>query len=125
MSFSLLGDRQWSATGDRYLLSLFRDLVFHSSSASSSSSAAVVPVVDLGFVVEQLSRLDVASSEKALLQSRDGESLLIVRYHDLHRALQQAMMDIVQAQHHTQQQQQQQQSLYDDSTQLQHHTHDQ
>ena len=84
----------------------------------------MVPVVDLAFVVEQLSRLDVASSEKALLQSRDGESLLIVRYTDLHRALQQAMMDLAQAQTHTQQQQQQQYA-YDDTTQQPHHQHEQ
>jgi PAB-dependent poly(A)-specific ribonuclease subunit 3 len=90
---SLLGDRQWSSSGDRYLVSLFRDLLFH-----STVGPTLLPVVDLAFVVDQLNRVDVASSEKALLHSRDGDSLLIVRYSDLHRAVQQAMADLTQAQ---------------------------
>ena len=57
-----------------------------------------VPVVDLSFVVDQLNRLDVASNEKALLQSRDGDTLLIARYADIHRAVQQSMAELVQAQ---------------------------
>ena len=57
-----------------------------------------VPVVDLAFVVDQLNRLDVGSSEKALLQSRDGETLLIARYADIHRAVQQSMAELVLAQ---------------------------
>ena len=91
---SLLGDRQWSATGDRYLVSLFRDLLFH-----SSSDASLLPNVDLAFVVEQLNRLDVGSREKALLHGRDGDALLIVRYADLQRAVHAAMLELMQAAH--------------------------
>ena len=87
---SLLGDRQWASTGDRYLLSLFRDCVFHSEADGR-------PLADLSFVVDQLNRMDVASSEKALLGSRDGEALLIVRYADLKQAMQQAMHELIQA----------------------------
>ena len=101
---SLLGDRQWSSTGDRYLLSLFRDCVFHSESADGR------PLADLSFVVDQLNRLDVASSEKTLLSSRDGEAMLVVRYADMKQAVQQAMHELLIAgQTHAQQQQQQQQ----------------
>ena len=97
---SLLGDRQWCSTGDRYLLSLFRDCVFHSESADGR------PVADLSFVVDQLNRLDVASSDKALLSSRDGEAMLIVRYADLKQAVQAAMHELLVAGHgHAQQQQ--------------------
>ena len=95
---SLLGDRQWCSTGDRYLLSLFRDCVFHSESADGR------PLADLSFVVDQLNRLDVASSEKAMLSSRDGEAMLIVRYADLKQAVQQAMHELLMAGQAVQQQ---------------------
>lgn len=45
--------------------------------------------------MDQLNRLDVASSEKALLSSRDGEAMLIVRYADLKQAMQQAMHELL------------------------------
>ena len=66
-------DPSWSETGDRYLLKLFRDYVFHQVYEDGS------PVVDFAHVVECLNKLDVGVSEKIALMSRDEQSMLIVR----------------------------------------------
>ncbi|KAI0567635.1 PAN2-PAN3 deadenylation complex subunit PAN3 [Gracilaria domingensis] len=79
---------QWSETGDRYLLKLFRDYVFHRVDANGK------PVLDMAHVVECLSRLDVGSPEQVLLSSRDGASLLIATYEDLRRCLLQSVDEL-------------------------------
>lgn len=81
-------DPQWSETGDRYLLKLFRDYVFHRVDANGN------PVLDMAHVVECLSRLDVGSPEQVLLSSRDGSSLLIATYEDLRRCLFQSVDEL-------------------------------
>merc|ERR1711991_1200889 len=58
-------DASWSETGDRYLLKLFRDYVFHQTYDDGA------PVVDLGHVVDTLNRLDVGVPDKVPLVSRD------------------------------------------------------
>jgi PAB-dependent poly(A)-specific ribonuclease subunit 3 len=100
-----MGDAQWSNTGDRYLVSLFRDRVFHAAQAAapppSSSAAALAaqpPFIDLAFVLDELNRCDVGSAEKLMLQSRDGDALLIVRYADIARSITQAMHELQAAQ---------------------------
>lgn len=79
---------QWSETGDRYLLKLFRDYVFHRVDDSGN------PVLDMAHVVECLSRLDIGSPEQVLLSSRDGSSLLVATYEDLRRCLLQAIDEL-------------------------------
>lgn len=79
---------QWSETGDRYLLKLFRDYVFHRVDENGS------PALDMAHVVECLSRLDVGSPEQILLSSRDGSSLLVATYEDLRRCLLQSVDDL-------------------------------
>lgn len=81
-------DPQWSETGDRYLLKLFRDYVFHRVDAHGHA------IVDMAHVVECLSRLDVGSPEQVLLSSRDGASLLIATYEDIRRCLLQAVNEL-------------------------------
>ena len=44
-------DRRWSETGDRYLLKLFRDYVFHQVDEQGK------PLVDLGHVLEALNKV--------------------------------------------------------------------
>ena len=46
-----LQDTQWSETGDRYLLKLFRDFVFH------QTDEAGAPLTDWGHVVEALNKV--------------------------------------------------------------------
>ena len=66
-------DPSWAETGDRYLLKLFRDHVFHQVYEDST------PVIDFAHVVESLNKLDAGVNEKVVLMSRDEQSLLIVR----------------------------------------------
>merc|ERR1711991_1094290 len=62
-------DASWSETGDRYLLKLFRDYVFHQIYEDGS------PVVNLGHVVDSLNRLDAGVPEKVPLVSRDQKTV--------------------------------------------------
>jgi PAB-dependent poly(A)-specific ribonuclease subunit 3 len=78
------GDERWAETGDRYLLKLFRDFVFHQVDARGA------PVVDWGAAVEALNKADAGVAEKVLLLSRDGASMLVVSYEDVRRCVQTA-----------------------------------
>lgn len=89
---------RWSETGDRYLLSLFRDLVFHSSTASLSASGGAAPNLDWGHVLWQLNCLDAGSGEKLALSDREGDSLLIVKYADLKRAVEDSYEELLRMQ---------------------------
>jgi PAB-dependent poly(A)-specific ribonuclease subunit 3 len=71
------GDPQWSETGDRYLLKLFRDHLFHQVLPSGA------PWVDLAHIVQSLNKLDAGVAENIMLHSRDEQSVLIVSYADL------------------------------------------
>jgi PAB-dependent poly(A)-specific ribonuclease subunit 3 len=51
-------DSQWSETGDRYMLKLFRDYVFHQVTADGK------PWLDLAHVVSCLNKLDVGAPDK-------------------------------------------------------------
>jgi len=51
--YHLNQDSQWSETGDRYLLKLFRDFVFHQTKEDGS------PLSDWGHVVEALNKVGV------------------------------------------------------------------
>lgn len=86
-------DGPWSDTGERYLLSLYRDLVFHSVHGGG------VPNLDWGHVVHQLNLLDAGSPEKTMLSSRNGDALMLVRYADLRNAVEHAYQDLLRQQH--------------------------
>ena len=45
------GDASWSETGDRYLLKLFRNFVFHQIDAKG------MPVFDMGHILESLNKV--------------------------------------------------------------------
>lgn len=51
-------DETWSETGDRYMLKLFRDYVFHQVTEDSR------PWLDMAHVVQCLNKLDTGVSEK-------------------------------------------------------------
>eukprot|EP00112_Aurelia_sp_Birch-Aquarium-sp1_P006214 Seg1690.2 transcript_id=Seg1690.2/GoldUCD/mRNA.D3Y31 product="PAN2-PAN3 deadenylation complex subunit pan3" protein_id=Seg1690.2/GoldUCD/D3Y31 len=85
-------DPEWSETGDRYLLKLFRDYVFHQVTDTGT------PWVDLAHIVSCLNKLDAGSTDRICLTSRDDQSVLVVSYHDLKACLETAFNDLVQAQ---------------------------
>lgn len=74
-------DRQWSETGERFFLKIFRDYVFHQVDAQGE------PAVDLGHVLTCLNKLDAGTEEKITLVSRDEQSCFIVSYKEIKKAL--------------------------------------
>lgn len=74
-------DPQWAENGERYVLKLFRDYVFHQIDAQN------IPVVDLGHVLTCLNKLDAGTEEKVTLVSRDEQSCFIVSYKELKKAV--------------------------------------
>ncbi|TPX34253.1 hypothetical protein SmJEL517_g03044 [Synchytrium microbalum] len=84
-------DPRWSETGDRYLLKLFRDYVFHQVDDNGR------PLLDIGHVITCLNKLDVGIDEKVMLMSRDQQTILIVSYKELKQCLSGAMADLMKA----------------------------
>ncbi|KAG6547571.1 hypothetical protein Mapa_011020 [Marchantia paleacea] len=79
----------WSETGDRYLLKLFRDFVFHQTTEDGN------PLIDWGHVIDSLNKLDAGVPEKMILLSRDERSMLFASYGDLKRCLEGAYQELV------------------------------
>ncbi|KAK9442388.1 PAB-dependent poly(A)-specific ribonuclease subunit PAN3 [Metarhizium brunneum] len=77
----LEGDRAWSENGERYMLKLFRDYVFHQVDASGN------PVLDMGHMLRCLNRLDAGTDERICLTSRDEQTSFIVSYKELKKQL--------------------------------------
>ncbi|VDM57166.1 unnamed protein product [Angiostrongylus costaricensis] len=72
-------DPSWSETGDRFLIKLFRDYVFHQVTESGK------PWMDMAHIVQCLNKLDAGVNEKVQLVSRDGYNFIVVSYGDLRR----------------------------------------
>ncbi|VDO37296.1 unnamed protein product [Onchocerca flexuosa] len=81
-------DMSWSETGDRYLLKLFRDYLFHQITETGK------PWIDMAHIVTSLNKLDAGVNEKIQLVSRDGENVLVVSYTDLRRCLENAFTEL-------------------------------
>ncbi|KAJ1673385.1 PAB-dependent poly(A)-specific ribonuclease subunit 3, partial [Spiromyces aspiralis] len=84
-------DTKWSETGDRYLIKLFRDYVFHQVNERGA------PVLDAAHVITNLNKLDAGSLERVMLTSRDEHSCLIVTYRDIKRCVENAYTELVTA----------------------------
>lgn len=82
---------QWSETGDRYYLKLFRDYVFHQVDGQGR------PVTDLSHVIGCLNKLDAGSEEKVVLTSRDEQSVLVVSFREVRRGLEGAWQELIKA----------------------------
>jgi PAB-dependent poly(A)-specific ribonuclease subunit 3 len=82
------GDRNWSENGDRYMLKLFRDYVFHQVDANGNA------VVDMGHIIRCLNKLDAGIDEKVLLTSRDEQTTFMVTYKDLKKQVASAFGDL-------------------------------
>mmetsp|Transcript_13496 Transcript_13496/g.24170 ORF Transcript_13496/g.24170 Transcript_13496/m.24170 type:complete len:582 (+) Transcript_13496:251-1996(+) len=79
----------WAETGDRYILKLFRDYVFHQTDDAGK------PWLDMGHILTSLNKLDVSSPEKILLSSRDGRSILVVTFADVRKCLDDAFVELL------------------------------
>ena len=79
---------KWGETGDRYVLRLFRDYVFHQCLEDGA------PVLDAGHVISALNKLDGQSDERMALSSRRSNDLLVVSYADVQRCLEDSFRDL-------------------------------
>ncbi|XP_059055116.1 PAN2-PAN3 deadenylation complex subunit PAN3 [Achroia grisella] len=84
-------DASWSETGDRYMLKLFRDYLFHAVTEEGR------PWVDQAHVAYCLNQLDGGSLNRVELMSRDEQSVLVVSYAELKHCLEQAFDEVMQA----------------------------
>jgi PAB-dependent poly(A)-specific ribonuclease subunit 3 len=84
-------DRAWSDCGERYMLKLFRDYLFHQVDGNGN------PVLDMGHVLRTLNRLDVGTDENIRLTSRDEQTSIIVSFKDLKKQLLAAFGDVYKA----------------------------
>jgi len=76
--------QRWSETGDRYIIKLFRDYVFHQVDENLD------PVVNLTHVLTCLNKLDAGSDERMMLIARDEQSCLVVSYKDVKACIESA-----------------------------------
>jgi PAB-dependent poly(A)-specific ribonuclease subunit 3 len=70
-------DPRWSETGDRYIIKLFRDYVFHQVDEHGH------PLLDLTHVLVCLNKLDAGTDERVMLVARDEQSCLVVSYKEI------------------------------------------
>ncbi|TEB33699.1 hypothetical protein FA13DRAFT_1626754 [Coprinellus micaceus] len=82
---------RWSETGDRYIIKLFRDYVFHQVDEHGN------PVLDMSHVLECLNKLDAGTDEKLMLVARDEQSCLVVSYKDVKMCMEGAFSDLAKA----------------------------
>ena len=80
---------QWSEQGNRYILKLFRDYVFHQVDAQGH------PVMDLAHVLTCLNKLDVGIEEKVTLTARDENTVVIASYREVRTAVEAAWGDLM------------------------------
>lgn len=85
-------DPRWSETGDRYIIKLFRDHVFHQVDERGR------PVVSLSHVLSCLNKLDAGTDERIMLVSRDEQSVLVVSYKDVKACIASAFTELSQSQ---------------------------
>ncbi|KAF7300252.1 PAN2-PAN3 deadenylation complex subunit PAN3 [Mycena kentingensis (nom. inval.)] len=81
-------DDRWSETGDRYIIKLFRDYVFHQIDETGN------PNVNIGHVLACLNKLDAGTEEKLLLTSRNEQSCLVVNYKQVKACIQSAFEEL-------------------------------
>ncbi|XP_064482254.1 PAN2-PAN3 deadenylation complex subunit Pan3-like isoform X2 [Ornithodoros turicata] len=82
-------DSSWSETGDRYMLKLFRDYLFHQVTKEGK------PWIDLAHVVQALNKLDAGVPEKICLMSRDEQNVLVVSYAELKQCLESSFNELL------------------------------
>ncbi|KAK0216097.1 hypothetical protein IW262DRAFT_1464629 [Armillaria fumosa] len=84
-------DPRWSETGDRYIIKLFRDYVFHQLDENGN------PVTNLSHVLTCLNKLDAGSEEKLMLIAPDEQSCLVVSYKEIKSCVEAAFGDLARA----------------------------
>ncbi|WFD02002.1 PAB-dependent poly(A)-specific ribonuclease subunit 3 [Malassezia obtusa] len=86
------GSTQWAESGDRYVIKLFRDMVFHPVDEHGR------PVLDLSHILVHLNKLDAGTDERIMLTSRDELSCLVVSYAEVKKYIEDAYTELT---HHS------------------------
>lgn len=81
-------DPRWQEAGDRYMIKLFRDYIFHQVDEMG------VPVVDMGHVIACINKLDAGVDENIMLTSRDNQTTILVTYKELKSCIASAFNEI-------------------------------
>ncbi|KAG9005663.1 PAB-dependent poly(A)-specific ribonuclease subunit 3 [Tulasnella sp. JGI-2019a] len=81
-------DPRWSETGDRYIIKLFRDYLFHQVDQDGK------PAVNMSHILSCLNKLDAGSPEQLMLVSRDEQSCLVVSYEAIKMCTEQAFREL-------------------------------
>ncbi|EDR09381.1 uncharacterized protein LACBIDRAFT_248700 [Laccaria bicolor S238N-H82] len=68
---------RWAETGDRYIIKLFRDYVFHQMDEQGN------PVLNMSHVLTCLNKLDAGTDERIMLVARDEQNCLVVSYKEI------------------------------------------
>uniref|UniRef100_A0A0N4ZCZ6 Pan3_PK domain-containing protein n=1 Tax=Parastrongyloides trichosuri TaxID=131310 RepID=A0A0N4ZCZ6_PARTI len=84
-------NENWSETGSRYMLKLFRNYVFHQHNDAGQ------PWMDMAHMISCLNKFDSGSTERIQLVSSDGKNVLIVTYDELKRCFNQSFDELVKA----------------------------
>jgi len=84
-------DTAWAETGDRYMLKLFRDYMFHQVMEDGR------PFLDMAHVITNLNRLDAGIPDKVCLMSRDEQNVLVASYAELKNCLEQSYGEVLAA----------------------------
>jgi len=84
-------DIEWAETGDRYMLKLFRDYLFHQVTEDGR------PFLDMAHVIANLNRLDAGIPDLIGLMSRDGQNILVVSYAELKTCLERSFGELLQS----------------------------
>lgn len=82
-------DHNWSETGERYVIKLFRDYVFHSQDEDGQ------PVLDPLHVLDCLNKLDAGSREMVMLTSRKGDQFIFATYAEIRKRLEAAYEELL------------------------------
>lgn len=84
-------DAAWAETGDRYMLKLFRDYLFHQVMEDGR------PFLDMSHIITNLNRVDAGIPDQIMLMSRDEQNVLVVSYAELKNCLEQSFGDVLSA----------------------------
>jgi len=84
-------DMAWSETGDRYMLKLFRDYLFHQVTEDGR------PFLDMAHVITNLNRVDAGIPDMIGLMSRDEQNILVVSFAELKTCLERSFGELLSA----------------------------
>uniref|UniRef100_A0AC35TGT3 Pan3_PK domain-containing protein n=1 Tax=Rhabditophanes sp. KR3021 TaxID=114890 RepID=A0AC35TGT3_9BILA len=82
---------EWSETGERYMLKLFRDYCFH------QVNEVGLPWLDMAHIISCLNKLEAGDPEKIQMVSRDGKNLIIIGYDELKKCMVNSFNELVRA----------------------------